>query len=76
MRKRPYTQIGIRRLKCSRCGAPAETQWQICADGNQYRPLCIECDIALNETVLRFMGFPDVEEKMTVYRRKAGKENR
>lgn len=68
MRKKPYTEIGIRRKRCIRCGARAEFQWQICADGNQYRPICKACDIALNEAVLQFMGFPDWEEKMERYR--------
>jgi hypothetical protein len=69
MRKKPYTEIGIRRLKCFRCGKPAMHQWQICADGNQYRPICEECDIALNEMVLKWMGFPDWQEKVAAYKR-------
>lgn len=72
MRREPYTQIGIRRLKCFRCGSPAQFQWQICSDGNQYRPICLNCDIELNKLVLQFMGFPDWEEKLTKYI--AGKE--
>lgn len=62
MRKTPYTKIGIKRLICSRagCSNKAKTQWQICSDGNQYRAICTECDIKLNEMVLKFMGFPPV----------------
>ena len=71
MRKNPYTQIGIRRLKCFRCGKKAVEQWQICSDGNTYRPICLECDIALNEMVLKWMGFPNWKEKIEKY--KAGK---
>lgn len=67
MRTRPYTQIGIRRKKCFRCGAQAKYQWQICSDGRQYRPICEQCDIELNEMVLRWMGFTDWEEKMEAY---------
>lgn len=67
-RKQPYTQIGIRRLKCIRCGAPAVFQWQICADGNVYRPLCVACDIELNETVLKWAGDPDASSKMIGYK--------
>lgn len=70
MRKKPYTEIGIRRLKCFRCGERAQYQWQICSDGNTYRPICLKCDIELNELVLNFMGFPDVENKMKAYRAK------
>ena len=67
MRTKPYTKIGIRRLSCFRCGAQAEHQWQICADGNQYRPICCKCDVELNGVVLRFMGFKDWEDKLLKY---------
>ena len=69
MRTKPYTQIGIERLKCFRCGAKAKQQWQICSDNNIYRPICDKCDIELNECVLKFMGFKDWEEKMEEYRK-------
>jgi hypothetical protein len=69
-RKIPYTKIGIKRLKCFRCGAPAFYQWQICSDGNVYRPICKKCDIELNKLVLQFMKFPDWEEKMKKYIKK------
>lgn len=68
MRKKPYTEIGIRRLKCFRCQARAEFQWEICSDGNTWRPICKECDIALNEMVLKWMGFKDWESKIENYR--------
>ena len=67
MRMKPYTEIGVRRLKCFRCGGRAHTQWQICADGNQYRPICFFCDVDLNRCVLRFMGDPEVDAKMAAY---------
>jgi hypothetical protein len=57
----------VRRLPCYRCGKPAETQWQVCADGNLYRPLCILCDIALNRLVLRWMGDPEADKKVRRY---------
>lgn len=66
-RKKPYTQIGIERLPCFRCGAKASQQWQICADQNLYRPICEYCDIKLNELVLEFMGFDDAQEKLISY---------
>lgn len=71
-RKTPYTQLGIRRLKCFRCGERAEYQWQICSDGNVFRPICTRCDIELNETVLKFMGFKDWEAKMFKYAQSKG----
>lgn len=57
-RKQPYTEIGIRRCKCIRCGKPARFQWQICSDGNYWRPICAACDVALNRLVLEFMRHP------------------
>jgi 5-methylcytosine-specific restriction endonuclease McrA len=53
--------------KCIRCGQKAGFQWQICSDGNNYRPLCIDCDIELNETVLLFMGHPRARELSAKY---------
>jgi hypothetical protein len=66
-RPEPYTEIGIRRLKCIRCGAPARFQWQICSDGNNYRPLCADCDIALNQLVLDWMRHPKAAALGTRY---------
>lgn len=66
-RSKPYTEIGIRRLPCFRCGDQALTQWQICADGRTYRPLCGCCDVELNRMVLEFMGDPDAAAKMARY---------
>lgn len=57
-RTKPYTEAGLRRLKCIRCDKPALTQWQICGDGNQYRPLCLACDYRLNVMVMKWMGLP------------------
>lgn len=63
VRRRPYTDQGIKRLSCLRCGRPARTQWQVCGDGNQYRPLCEDCDVALNQMVMEWAGLPfDVDE--------------
>jgi hypothetical protein len=73
MRKKPYTEKGIRRLKCFRCGKRASQQWQICSDGNQFRPICLNCDIELNALVLRFMGFKDWEDKIFKYNNKLKK---
>ena len=57
-RPEPYTALGVRRLTCVRCGARAMFQWQICSDGNNYRPLCADCDVALNQLVLDWMRHP------------------
>lgn len=73
-RTRPYTARGIKRLKCVRCGCRARATWQICSDNHIYRPVCLTCDVALNEHVLRFMGFSDHEivTKMDTYRARLG----
>lgn len=76
-RKTPYTRIGIRRMKCVRCGRQASQQWQVCADGNTYRPLCTKCDIELNQMVLLWAGFSpaEVQHKMREYRLKLEQAN-
>lgn len=68
-RKEPYTEIGILRLPCFRCGDPSRFQWQVCADKCLYRPICETCDIELNKMVLRWMGDPEAERKIEEYKR-------
>lgn len=67
MRRQPYTKRGIRRVPCTRCGAPSVHQWQVCADGNRYRGVCEECDIGLNRLALEFMRVPNAEVLLSVY---------
>lgn len=67
----PYTQIGIRRCKCIRCGAPAVHQWNICSDQNFYRPMCLDCDIELNKLVLKWAGHPHAQRLGDEYERRA-----
>lgn len=75
MRKKPYTVIGIRRMKCFRCGRPARHQWQICADGSQYRPICGACGYnddaweklaAYEDTNLTPSEIVDLQSKLSV----------
>lgn len=68
-RKEPYTSIGILRMACVRCGDQAQFQWNACADGNLWRPICLECDVALNKLVLQWMGDSDWKEKVANYRK-------
>lgn len=68
MRKKPYTEIGIRRVPCLRCGNPSAHQWQICSLGNLYAGICEICDIELNELVLKFIGLENIEYIMEKYR--------
>lgn len=70
-RRRPYTQAGIRRLLCFRCGQKAEHQWSICADGNLQRPICQSCDVELNKLVLEWAGDPEADAKIAAYRERS-----
>lgn len=64
---RPYANFELEDQDCFRCSLPAETQWQVCADGNTYRPLCRSCDLALNSLVLEWMGHPERDHLMAQY---------
>lgn len=57
-------------MKCYRCNAEAEHTWNICSDGNKKRYVCTECDIKLNELVLKFMGFRQWRSKLERYTKK------
>lgn len=70
-RREPYTTSGIKRVPCVRCGNPALHQWQVCADLNRYRALCLDCDIALNKLVLEWANDPNAAEKLVAYEIKA-----
>lgn len=69
-RRKPYTEIGISRVPCLRCGAPSEEQWNICADGNVFRGVCARCDVAVNALVMKFMRVPNWKAKMLAYAKK------
>lgn len=66
--ERPYTNGEIAKLRCMRCEDPAEQQWQVCADGNIWRPMCTPCDVAVNAMVLEFMRHPDASALIAAYR--------
>lgn len=66
-RTKPYTERGLRRLKCVRCDRKASSQFKICSDGSIWRPLCLFCDIELNRVALKFMRFPKWEEMAAEY---------
>ncbi len=67
-RRKPYNERGISRIKCSRCGDPAATQWQICGNFNRYLGICKECDVQLNALVLTFMRVPNSVELSQAYK--------
>lgn len=66
-RERPYSERGVRRVPCIRCGALSIHQWQICANGRRYVACCLDCDIELNALVLEFMKIPDAAGLMLWY---------
>jgi hypothetical protein len=73
MRKRrrmtPYTEIGIRRVRCAYrgCRRKGYAQWNVCADRGEYRALCYIHDIELNRLALTWVGDRQVERKMARY---------
>jgi hypothetical protein len=66
-RKKPYTQIGISRVPCSRCAKPSRFQWQVCANDNRWLGVCTDCDIELNRVALDFMRVPNGEALLAAY---------
>lgn len=69
MRRRPYTALGIRRVRCCfrGCRRRGHASWQVCADGRAFRVVCYQHDILINRMALELMGDPDVEPKMKRY---------
>lgn len=67
VRRAAYTERGIARRRCVRCASPALFQWQVCADNRIFRPLCLDCDIALNRLVLEWAGDPRWQMKCKKY---------
>lgn len=70
-RTKPYTQIGISRVPCARCGLPSRYQWQICADNRVFRGLCEGCDIELNALVMRWVWGDTREADIAAYAEQA-----
>lgn len=70
-RLKPYSAIGVKRIPCARCGGKSHAQWNICADKigtrTQYRGLCLECDIGMNELAMRFVFGASREDDLAAY---------
>jgi|TARA_Y100000310_G_scaffold333960_1_gene412608 NAD-dependent SIR2 family protein deacetylase len=66
-RKKPYSEIGILRISCKRCGKSSTQQWQVCANNNLYLGVCDRCDIELNKMVLRFFRFKNWKKLIKIY---------
>ena len=70
-----YYEEELPTTPCFRCGAtPSAYTWTICSDGNRYRPICLPCDIALQEVVLLFMGFKNWRSKLERYKARVAAE--
>lgn len=69
MRREPYTERGIGRVTCCRdgCENKAVYQWQCCAMGNKWMPLCEDCDLGLSEVAMGFINHPERLDRMTKY---------
>lgn len=68
MRRTPYTDKGILRIPCMRCGRPSCYNWNVCALGKGYFGICVECDALLNEVVIRFFKIKGWKKIMKEYR--------
>lgn len=69
-RRQPYSEKGISRVPCAKCGKPSRYQWTICADWSQYRGLCAEHDIEANELLMRWVWGDTREDDLRRYREK------
>lgn len=74
MRRKPYTQRGIKQVKCLRCGKTSSQQWQICALDNKWAGICKKCDIELNKLVLKFIGIKNWQEIIKKYEKFINRE--
>lgn len=69
--KKPRTNEQMAKMHCQKCGAkPAVHQWSSCANGNRHVAVCLDCDWAVNELLLAFMGIKQRAQLMAAYRRR------
>lgn len=69
-RIKPYTVEEIRKASCVGCGRKSRHQWNCCANDNRWIPVCIECDVALNEMTLAFFRVPKRASLLATYRKR------
>ena len=74
-RKRPFSVEEMKRQKCRCCGRPAKHQWNCCANDGRHIPICVSCDVALNEMALAFFWVPGRGTMMAKYRRGVSRRN-
>lgn len=68
-RKKLYTEKGISRVPCIRCGATSTGQWSICSLDGRYVACCLECDIGINALVLQYMRVPGADVLLEKYKK-------
>ena len=71
-RYKPYTNKGISRVPCAKCGKPSFHQWNICSLGKTFNAVCIECDIELNKLILNFFNVKNKSSILKKYINKQG----
>ena len=73
-KKTSYTNEELSRTKCIRCGELSSHVWGTCANGGYHIPLCENCDVSLNELILKWLVVSNWEELMEKYIRKVKNE--
>lgn len=66
-RRRPYPEAKLYTMKCHCCATPARFQWNACADGNVWRPLCPECDVKINVEVMKVLDPVNWRKRIRAY---------
>ena len=74
-RKKPYTSLGIVRMKCARCRKKARYQWNCCANNNNQVPMCPQCDLEINRLVMLFFRHPHADELLEIYKKEVQEAN-
>lgn len=49
-RKKPYSEGGIHRVPCVKCGKPSRYQFRICST-DRWTAVCPDCDLYINRIV-------------------------
>jgi hypothetical protein len=74
VRRKPFTDEGLKHKPCTRCGhKPSTHQWNIepCSLGKEapgWIPICVDCDLLLNEMLVHLIYGARFEAKLAIYR--------
>lgn len=66
-RRRPYPDSKLYKMTCHCCDQPARFQWNACADGNIWRPLCPSCDVKINIEVMKVLDPTNWRKRIRAY---------